>query len=701
MSDKGGIKLSADIGGTFTDVVLETPQGIRATKVLTDYDAPERGLMEGVGIVLDQAGLTIKDVDLVIHGTTLATNTLIQRNGAKTALITTDGFVDVIEMAMENRFEQYDINIVKPKPLVDRTLRLPIPERMSAQGDVLMDIDEAAVAAVVPTLKAAGIESVAIMFLNAYANREHEDRAAAILSKLMPGMPISLSSDVAPEIREYERSCTTVANAYVRPMMESYLMRLKAALRDLGSTCPLLLMTSGGGLTTVETASLYPVRLVESGPAGGAILGAEIARECDLPSVLAYDMGGTTAKICFIDDGRPTTSRAFEVDRQYRFLKGSGMPIRIPVIEMVEIGAGGGSIAHIDELARVKVGPQSAGSEPGPACYDLGGTEPTVTDSNVIMGRIDPSNFAGGRMTLDASKSGSALDEKIGTALGLETPMAAFAVGEVVDENMANAARVHAIEIGKNIATCTIVATGGGAPLHATRMAEKLGIDRIIVPNNAGVGSAVGFLRAPVAYEVVRSRHVNLAHPNIAEINTMIEDMRAEATAVVEQGSFGAPLEAECFALMRYIGQGHELSVSFPARTLTEDDVADLAKSFDRQYEKNYSRSVPSVGTEALTWTMTVRTASTDSIRTAEDPTKSESVVPQSQGTREIFDADTGQFLTAQVYNRTELSAGQKIEGPAAIVEDQTTTILTKRFTAYTNDFGYLDIRRKTEGAAQ
>lgn len=692
MSELGNIRLAADIGGTFTDVVLETPEQIFATKVLTTYDAPERGLMDGVAIVLDQAGLTIRDLDLVIHGTTLATNTLIERKGAKTALITTRGFVDVIEMAQENRFEQYDINIVKPKPLVDRPLRLPIPERISATGDVLLALDEDAVAATVPVLLAAGIESVSLVFLNAYTNRSHEDRAADILRPLLPGIPISLSSDVAPEIREYERTCTTVANAYVRPLMESYLNRLEAALRDQGATCPLLLMTSGGGLTTVETASRFPVRLVESGPAGGAIFAAEIARECDIASVLSYDMGGTTAKICFINNGRPTTSRSFEVDRQYRFLKGSGMPIRIPVIEMVEIGAGGGSIAHVDEMNRVKVGPQSAGSEPGPACYGLGGTNATVTDSNVVLGRIDPGNFAGGRMTLDAAKSKAALDANVGEKLALDSTMAAFAVGEVVDENMSNAARVHAIEIGKNISDCTIVATGGGAPLHVARLAEKLGIDRIIVPNNAGVGSAVGFLRAPVAYEVVRSRHVDLRHADVDAVNAMIAEMREEATAVVMQGAFGAVIEAECHALMRYIGQGHELSIPFPARVLTAEDFPTLGQEFDKHYQQTYSRSVPSVGIEILTWTMTVRTVQQRRQRTGEILAKGS--VARPSGTRQIFDAATGLFAQANIYRRTDLKPGDIVPGPAAIVEDQTTTILTKYFECRVNSLGYLDIRR-------
>jgi N-methylhydantoinase A len=680
---------------------LEEAQRCHAIKVLTTHQAPDQGVLNGVRAVLEAAGKEIQDVDLVIHGTTLATNTLIERDGAKSALLTTDGFIDAIEMAQENRFEQYDINIVKPKPLVDRSLRLPVRERMSAQGDVLLELDPASVAELVPRIKGAGVESLAVCLLNAYVNRQHEDMVAEILAELLPRIPVSLSSNVAPEIREYERTCTTVANAYVQPMMKGYLKNLETSLRDMGARCPLLLMTSGGGLTTVETASKFPVRLIESGPAGGVILAAQVARECTLDNVLSYDMGGTTAKICFIDGGRPKTSRTFEVDRQYRFLKGSGMPLRIPVIEMVEIGAGGGSIAHVDQMGRVKVGPQSSGSEPGPACYSLGGTEATVTDSNVTLGRIDPNNFAGGRMTLSAKNSIDALDTHIGKILKVNTNMAAFAVGEVVDENMSNAARVHAIEIGKNISNSTIVAFGGGAPLHVSRLAEKLGIDRIIVPSNAGVGSAIGFLRAPVAYEVVRSRHVDLAQADVAEINDMIEDMRREATEVVEQGAFGAETEEECHALMRYIGQGHELSVPFPARTLTGNDIVELAGDFDRLYEQNYGRTVPAAGTEALTWTMTVRTVSAglESGIEAADFENAVEAVPS--GTQQVFDASSGTFGSSSVHRRESLNAGTIVHGPAIIVEDQTTTVISNQFDCCVNTLGYLDIRRRGQEVAQ
>ena len=694
---KNRVRLSADIGGTFTDVVLETPIGQFARKVLTTHKAPEQGVLEGIKVVLDAGGYNIRDIDLIIHGTTLATNTLIERNGAKTALVTTEGFIDIIEMGYENRFEQYDVNVVKPKPLVDRSMRFGVIERMSAEGQVLIGLDEIQVRELAAKLRALKVESVAVCLIHAYVNRAHEDRVAAILREELPGVLVSLSAEVAPEIREYERTCTTISNAYVQPQMAGYLHKLEAAIREMGATCPLFLMTSGGGLTTVQTASDFPVRLVESGPAGGAILAAQVALECGIEEVVSYDMGGTTAKICLIDGGRPKMSRTFEVDRQYRFMKGSGMPIRIPVIEMVEIGAGGGSIAHIDEMGRVQVGPESAGSEPGPACYNLGGSRPAVTDSNLILGKLDANNFAGGRMVLNHSNSVNAIRKHIGDKLKLKDDFAAFAIGEVVDENMSNAARVHAIEAGKNISARTMVAFGGGAPMHVSRMAEKLGIDRVIVPTGAGVGSAVGFLRAPVAYEVVRSKHVRLNEPDADAINQMIKDMRAEAEAIVHQGAMGAETEEECFALMRYVGQGHELMIKVPTHEMTVDELKALVVEFDKVYEDNYSRSVPSVGVEALTWTMTVRTKLDSSTNATGNADFDTGLVAISVGERQMFDADTGEYATAQVYDRGALKPGEVLYGPAAIVEEQTTTIVSKHFKATLNNLGYIDIRRVEE----
>ncbi|MFM8991251.1 MAG: hydantoinase/oxoprolinase family protein, partial [Alphaproteobacteria bacterium] len=490
-------RVAIDIGGTFTDLVLEDGARISTKKVLTTPRAPEEGVMTGLREILAEAGLRAGDLDVVLHGTTLATNAILERKGAKTALVATEGFRDVVEIAYESRYDQYDISIEKPEPLVPRHLRFTVPERVDAAGGVRRALDEDAVRALAPALRREGIGAIAVAFLHSYAMPAHEERVREILAQEMPGTAISLSSEVCPEIREYDRTSTTIANAYVQPLMARYLKRLEKMLEEDGFRGPVYLMTSGGGLTTLDAAARFPIRLVESGPAGGAILASWLAMQAGEDKVVSFDMGGTTAKICLIEDGQPQSSRSFEVDRAARFLKGSGLPLRIPVIEMVEIGAGGGSIAKVDLLGRIAVGPESAASEPGPACYGRGGTRPTVTDADVVMGRIDPDAFAAGRIPLDTGKARAAVDDAIGRPQGLATDLAAFGIAEMVDETMASAARVHAVERGKALGEHTMIAFGGAAPLHAARVAEKLGIARVIVPANAGVGSAVGFLRAP------------------------------------------------------------------------------------------------------------------------------------------------------------------------------------------------------------
>jgi N-methylhydantoinase A len=574
-------RLAVDIGGTFTDVVLETPAARFSTKVLTHKTTPELGVLDGITKALALARLKPADIGLIVHGTTLATNAIIERKGAVTALVTTGGFRDSIEIAYENRFEQYDIFIEKPDPLVPRTLRYTVPERMDARGGVRLALDEGAVERLADTLLAAEVESVAIGYLHSYANPAHERRTAEILARLLPEMRISLSCDVCPELREYERFSTTCANAYVQPLMARYLEQLRQRLAADGFGCPLLMMTSGGGLTTLETAIRFPIRLVESGPAGGVILSTWTAEQLGINRILSFDMGGTTAKICLIDDGKPMASRSFEVDRRYRFMKGSGLPIRIPVIEMVEIGAGGGSLAGVDAMKRITVGPESAGSEPGPACYALGGTRPAVTDANVVLGRIDPERFAGGSIKLDPALSRTAIDTHVGTPLELDTTLAAFGISEVVEENMANAARVHAVERGAELEGRTMIAFGGGAPLHAARLAEKLGIHDVLIPASAGVGSAVGFLRAPIAFEVVRSRFIRFSRFDADSVNAMFAEMAGEATSVVRLGAATAPIEITRSAEMRYAGQGHEILVPLPDRPFSTADLPDLQARFE------------------------------------------------------------------------------------------------------------------------
>ncbi|MEE3293567.1 MAG: hydantoinase/oxoprolinase family protein, partial [Pseudomonadota bacterium] len=444
MDKKYGTRLAVDIGGTFTDVALECGDKQFTIKTLTTKSQPETGVLAGVDTVLTQAKINASQVETIIYGTTLATNLLIERRGAPVALVTTHGFRDVVEMRNENRFEQYDINIELPAPLVPRSQRLVVSERIGADGRILKPLNEGEVRALVPHLLEKEIQSVAVGFLHSYRNNSHEQRVREIICAEAPEIDVTLSSEVSPEMREFERISTACANAYVQPLMSRHLRSLASQLRTQGLDCPLFLMLSGGGITTLETAIRFPVRLVESGPAGGAIFSSFIAKQLGLSRVLSYDMGGTTAKVCLIDDGEPHTSRTFEVAREYRFLKGSGIPINIPVIEMVEIGAGGGSIADVDSMNRIRVGPESADAEPGPASYDLGGTAPTVTDADLLLGRLNPENFAGGSIRLNVENASKALDSVIGRKLGFKASHTALGVSEIVDENMSNAARVHA-----------------------------------------------------------------------------------------------------------------------------------------------------------------------------------------------------------------------------------------------------------------
>jgi N-methylhydantoinase A len=682
-------RIGADIGGTFTDIVLEASGRRHSTKVLTTYDAPERALLEGVVALLAEAGLVPGDVELFVHGTTLATNALIERRGVRTGLVTTQGFRDVLELGTESRFDQYDITMDKPPPLVPRRLRFGVPERVAADGAVLLPLDELAVRGAAAALREAGVQSVAVAFLHAYANPAHERRAAEILRDAMPGISLSLSSEVSPEMREYERFSTTAANAYVQPIVASYLLRLDEKLKAMGFGCPLYLMLSSGGLTTVETAARFPVRLVESGPAGGAIFAAGIARELGIGRMLALDVGGTTAKICLIDDGRPQRSQGFEVARMHRFRKGSGLPLRIPVVEMVEIGAGGGSIAHLDTVGRLTVGPHSAGSEPGPAAYGRGGARPTVTDADLVLGRIDPAAFAGGSFRLDVGAAETALGTLAAADGGSRT--LALGVSEIVDETMASAARVHAVEQGTTVEERTLVAFGGAAPLHAARIAEKLGIARVIVPASAGVGSAVGFLRAPVAYEIARSLHQRIDALDLAALNAMLARMAAEAHEIVARGDPKSPRAETRTAFARYCGQGYEIPVDVPVRPLREADRTVLLDAFEAVYRAQYGGTIAALPVEILTWRVSVSTEARPVAAAAEPPAGH--VVPP-PAIRPVLDPASGAVLQFGQFHRADLAPGDRIAGPALIVENETTTVVSPSFDARIDGRGYIVLTR-------
>lgn len=693
MTSNNDIRLGADIGGTFTDIALDVRGTVFSTKVLTNYTAPEQAILDGIAIVTKNAGISPADIGIIIHGTTLATNALIERRGAKTALVTTEGFRDVIEMRTENRFEQYDLNLRLPTPLIPREHRFTVRGRISAEGQELQPLDEAALEEIADRIAAEGFGAVAIGFIHSYANPAHERRAREILERTL-SVPISISAEVSPQMREFERFNTVCANAYVRPQMADYLARLQTRLKEMDANCPVFMIHSGGGLISVETASEFPVRLVESGPAGGAIFAADIARRFGLDKVVSYDMGGTTAKICLIEDFAPRTARTFEVARTYRFSKGSGMPISIPVIEMIEIGAGGGSIAWVDAMGRIQTGPESAGSEPGPACYGRGGRRPAITDADLMLGKFDPNNFAGGAIKLDEDAARNAILSEVGDRLSLDARATAFGICEVVDENMANAARVHAVENGKNISDNVMIAFGGAAPLHAARLCEKLGIDRCLVPQGAGVGSAIGFLKAPFGYEALASRLVRLSKFDVCEVNGLLGELKRSAESFVRAGTSGS-IHFEITAFMRYAGQGWEIPVPLPDEPFGDDASARFKQWFQESYQNFFGRAIDGLGDleiEIVTWSV----KATD-IRPvgAQRPLAGDSRTVEPEVSRDVFDPATGSTLAYAIVAREALCAGDRVAGPAVIVERETSTVVTSPFDAVIQHDGTILLIRK------
>lgn len=694
MPSENQYRLAVDIGGTFTDIAVADSNGIvcATAKTPTTPSNPTEGALAGTRIVLEQLGIEIGAIAAFVHGTTLATNALIERRGAVVAGITTEGFRDILEIAYERRYSQYDINIDKPDLIVPRSRCFTIPERMSVHGEILTPLDEMAIDRLVAELDDSGAEVAAICLLHAYANPAHEQRLRELIVARRPNLFVSLSSDVSPEAREFERLCTTVANAYIQPLMATYLARFSETFAEQGLRCPILMMTSGGGMTTVETARRLPIRLVESGPSGGAILAARVARRTRLDRVLSFDIGGTTAKLCLIDDYAPQTSRNFEIARAARFIKGSGMPVRIPVVEMIEIGAGGGSIASVDSLGRIAVGPRSAGSEPGPAAFARGGLDATVTDADVTLGYIDPERFAEGRLHIDKPAAEMALTRSIGTALGLSAAQTARGVSQIVDESMASAGRMHAVESGKELGGRTMIAFGGNGPLHATRVARRASICRILIPPEPGVGSAVGFLDAPISFELVRSRYTRLDTLDPGAINALFDTMEADATSVVRSGAPEAALSIQRTAFMRYHGQGHEIEITLPDHALTERDKVALREAFEIAYSAQFSRPVPGMSIEILNWSVLVSTPAKP-LSAISDTPFARSIQPCE--TRMIQCDITGNLIEAGIVFRADLHPGDTLKGPALIVEPQTTTLVSADFELSVDEHRNLVLERR------
>ena len=685
--------MGVDIGGTFTDLVLEVGAQQYSTKVLTTYAAPEDAIIDGMKQVCAKAGIEPADITQVIHGTTLATNALIERRGAKTALITTKGFRDVIEMRTESRFEQYDLNLILPEPLLPRNQRYTLDERVNAQGDIYKALNRAEVKDLASLIKQANYESVAVGLLHSYANDAHEKMVREVLNEVVPDLMVSISSEVSPQMREYERFNTVVANAYIKPLMKSYLGRLEGRMQEHGLNCDIFLMHSGGGIISIESAAEFPVRLVESGPAGGAVFAATIAAKYGLDKVLSFDMGGTTAKICLINNQTPKTSRVFEVARTYRFKKGSGMPISIPVIDMVEIGAGGGSLARIDAMHQIRVGPESAGSEPGPACYGQGGSRPAVTDADLVLGKLDPNNFAGGSITLSVNDAEKALQTEIGDTLEMDALTAAFGLIEVVDENMANAARVHAVENGEDLSDYTMIAFGGAAPLHAGRLCEKLGLERLLVPAGAGVGSAIGFLRAPFSFEANRSVYMRLSDFDPSLITTLLGELEEEATSFVRRCDANSEILSEFKAYMRYTGQGWEIPIVLTPAQAKSPNAEEFKQLFEQDYKVLFGRPVDGMDIEITVWAVN---ATTPAEKVEPIIVSADQGAAKIEGSRAMFDPALGESMQASLILREQMLVGQTVAGPAAIVENETTIVLPNSRQAIKQADGCIDVLVKT-----
>jgi N-methylhydantoinase A len=680
MTGTPSLRAGVDIGGTFTDLVVydDASGAFVVGKTLSTPGEPSRAIETGLAETLAQAEQPIGALGQIIHGTTLVTNALIERTGAPTALLATEGFRDSLEIGREHRYDLYDLQLEMPTPLVPRYLRFGVPGRTLADGSTLEghDLDEAYVERLARELDAAGVEAVAIAFLNSFANPELERRAREAVQRAAPNLRVSISSDVVPEIREYERTSTTVANVNVQARVERYLHDLEERLARAGFAGSLLLMLSSGALATVETAARFPVRLLESGPAGGALAATAFGKAAGYDSLLSFDMGGTTAKFAVIDRGEPLLAHGFEVDRRYRFKKGSGLPINLPVIEMIEIGAGGGSIARIDALGLLKVGPDSAGADPGPVCYGRGGTQPTVTDADLVLGYLDPGFFLGGAMSLDVEGAREAIGRVIAEPLGIGIEEAAWGIHQIVNEGMAGAARVHTLERGGDPRRLPVFAFGGAGPVHGYRVAAALGSPRLIVPSGAGVMSAIGFLAAPIAFDFTRSFPGRLDTLDWARVNGLFAEMEEEgATLLREAGVPGREVTHRRAAEMRYVGQGHEVRVPLPPGPLTPAGAGALREAFEAEYVRLYGRLGPPVAVEAITWRV-VSSGPRPDLRLSTAPAGSGDADSARKGTRRAYMPEHGGMTDVPVYDRYRLGPGAAFTGPAIVEERESTTVI-------------------------
>ena len=687
----GGYRLGCDIGGTFTDFVLldDATGEIRVHKCLTTPGDPSDAVEEGI-VGLSQAvpGVTGR-LDEVIHGTTLVINAILERKGAATALITTLGFRDVLELGREIRYAPYDVFAEFPEPLVPRPLRIEVNERVRADGTVLRPLDEEGARAAIEDLVAAGVESIAVCLINSFENPEHERRIQELIREIAPHADVSISYDVLPQIREYERTSTTVTNAYVKPLTGRYLSGLRSRLGSLGFDGRLFIMLSSGGITSVDTAAEYPVRIIESGPTAAVIAGQHFGERFGLPEMFCFDMGGTTAKSCLIQGGVAGVVPTFEVGRVQRFMKGSGLAIQVPVVDLMEIGAGGGSIARVSRLGTLQVGPQSAGAQPGPICYGQGGTEPTVTDADLLLGYLDPAYFLGGELQLDLEAARRGIMQRIAEPLGVSFLQATWGIHDLINETMAAAARTHIAEKGGNPSQVTVTAFGGAGPVHATGLARKLGAPRLLVPPNAGVGSALGFFTAPRAFDLVRSHKVGLQTADLSEIEAIFRSLEAEGVRTLGEAPGSSRVSFERSVDARFVGQGSETAVPLPPGDLTSLAHAELRARYDRVYERLYGRTYPDSPVELVSF----RVRASLPQRLLELP-----VLPAGNGDaraalkghRPAFSGRAKDFVPFAVYDRYLLGPGACFEGPCIIEERESTVVVGEDSTVSVDEFGFL-----------
>ncbi|OZI31244.1 hypothetical protein CAL29_25290 [Bordetella genomosp. 10] len=683
--------LGIDIGGTFTDVVLYCNESGRchAHKELTTPHAPHRGVIAGVQHLFSRESIAYADVNRVVHATTLFTNALIERKGAPTGLITTAGFADTLEIARENKYELYDLHIELPKPLLERRTRLEVAERLSPAGEVEIPMNEEDVLACARQFSEAGIKSIAIVFLHAYANPVHEIRARALIAERYPDLFVSISSEVSPQIREYERTVTTVANAYVKPLADGYLALMTEELKNLGVAAPLFMMLSNGGLTHVDEAKRVPIQLLESGPAAGALAGAFFGEQAGIADILAFDMGGTTAKLALVQSGKPVIAHRFEASREKRLTEGSGLPISISTVELIEIGAGGGSLARMDELGLLKVGPESASSDPGPACYGRGGKQATVTDANLILGYLDPAAFAGGTMSIDAGLAEAAL-QPIADKAGMPVSELAWGVHSIVNENMAAAARVHVAERGHHAPDFSLLLTGGGGPLHGCEIARRLGIDRVICPPAAGVASALGLLMAPARVDRMVTVARRMSRVDWAELEAAYAALEADARRVVLEtlGQGGAEPELRRAADLRFVGQGFEVITDLPAGPYDAAIETAIREAFVAAYLQSFGRLPPVGDIEIINIRVAATAAAGSGALQADAPTVG--AAHAQAGTRKVWVDAMRSHQEVPVYRRQALRIGQRLAGPAVVQEASSTLVLPAGSKAFVHETGSL-----------